>query len=157
MNGFDITNSSEWFIEIYDASVSGGSDDVFLNFASPTSQSTDTNILNSAVSVVVELGAGQDDAFVNFDGDIGDSTGERDTVVDLAISLGTQNDRFFGQFDLSFFDIFNDGEVELAVNGGANNDLIRLQRHPLVCQFGAGKSRRRVGHGSARRIWLGHD
>ena len=129
-NGFDITNSTEWIIEITDPPSAGGADSVFLDFATPTSQATSTDILNSAVTVAVDLGAGADRAVVNFDGDIGDGTGIADSTVDLFFALGLQNDQFTGQFDLSFFDVFDDGELALQVGGGGSNDTIRLQRHP---------------------------
>jgi hypothetical protein len=134
--GFDFTNSTEWVIEIADAPTAGGNDKVFLHFASPNSQATDTNILNSALSVDVELGAGLDEATVTFDGDIGDSVGDYDTAVDIAISLGTEDDKFAGLFDLAFFDIFNDGALSLLVNGGSHNDQIRVQRHPSFSTSG---------------------
>jgi len=134
--GFDFTSSTEWVIEIADAPAAGGDDKVFLHFATPNSQATDTNILNSALSVDVELGAGRDETTVTFDGDIGDGAGDFDTAVDIAISLGTEDDKFTGLFDFSFFDIFNDGQVALFVNGGSHNDQIRVQRHPSFAASG---------------------
>jgi hypothetical protein len=138
-NGFDLTASTEWIIEIAESpsdQIVGGNDRVFLNFASEDNQSTDTNILNSALSVTVELGAGQDQVTTNFDGDIGDGTGDGDTAVDIAVSLGLQNDTFSGLFDLSFFDVFNDAEFAIQVNGGRHTDQIRLARHPSFLNTG---------------------
>jgi hypothetical protein len=138
-NGFDITNSSEWIIEIAESpsdQIVGGNDRVFLNFASQDDQGTNTSILNSAVSVTVELGAGQDEVTTNFDGDIGDNTGEADSGVDIAVSLGLQNDKFSGLFDLDFFDIFNDGELAIRVDGGRHTDQIRLARNPMFLNSG---------------------
>jgi hypothetical protein len=134
MNGFDITNSTEWVIEVADAP--GGNDKIILDFASPDSQSTDTNILNSALSVAMDLGAGRDKATVNFDGDIGDSAGDLDSGVDLSFAMGSENDRFTALFDLSFFDVFDDGAFSLDVNGGRHNDTIRAQRHPAFATSG---------------------
>jgi hypothetical protein len=134
--GFDLTNSTEWIIEIVDAPSAGGDDKVFLNFASPSTQAHDTNILNSALSVDVELGAGRDEVTLNLDGDIGDGAGSFDTAVDIAVSLGTEDDKFTGLFDLSFFDLFNDAELSLLVNGGSHNDQIRVQRHPSFATVG---------------------
>jgi hypothetical protein len=136
-NGFDITAGSEWIIEITDPPTAGGADRVFLDFASATTNGTDTNIVDSAVTVTVDLGTGADRAVVNFDGDIGNGAGTADTTVDLFFALGSQDDRFTGQFDLNFFDVFNDGELALQVGGGGGNDVLRLQRHPDFAPLGA--------------------